>query len=196
MKKLTFLAFMLMTLLSGTKSNAQGSDPFLGEIILVPYNFAPNGWLPCDGRLMSIAQNSALFSLLGTQYGGDGMSTFALPDLRGRVPMGQGNGPGLTNTVIGELKGSETNTLSVSQMPIHNHTVNAVLAEGNQNSPNGNLPADTKTLDKEYSDTAATTTMKASMIGNSGGSQPINNMQPTLTMMYIIAIQGIYPSRP
>ena len=110
--------------------------------------------------------------------------------------MGQGNGPGLTNTVIGELKGSETNTLSVSQMPIHNHTVNAVLAEGNQNSPNGNLPADTKTLDKEYSDTAATTTMKASMIGNSGGSQPINNMQPTLTMMYIIAIQGIYPSRP
>ena len=196
MKKIIFLAVMLMTLLSGTKSNAQGSDPFLGEIILVPYNFAPNGWLPCDGRLMSIAQNSALFSLLGTQYGGDGMSTFALPDLRGRVPMGQGNGPGLTNTVIGELKGSETNTLSVSQMPIHNHTVNAVLAEGNQNSPNGNLPADTKTLDKEYSDTAATTTMKASMIGNSGGSQPINNMQPTLTMMYIIAIQGIYPSRP
>ena len=196
MKKLTFLAFMLMTLLSGTKSNAQGSDPFLGEIILVPYNFAPNGWLACEGQLLSIAQNSALFSLLGTTYGGNGQTTFALPDLRGRVPMGQGNGPGLTNTVIGELKGSETNTLSVSQMPIHNHTVNAVLAEGNQNSPNGNLPADTKTLDKEYSDTAATTTMKASMIGNSGGSQPINNMQPTLTMMYIIAIQGIYPSRP
>ena len=195
MKKLTFLALMLMTLLSGTKSNAQ-SDPYLGQIILVPYNFAPNGWLTCEGQLLSIAQNSALFSLLGTTYGGNGQTTFALPDLRGRLPMGQGNGPGLTPTVIGELKGSETNTLSVSQMPIHSHTVNAVLAEGNQNSPNGNLPADTKTLDKEYSDTAATTTMKASMIGNSGGSQPINNMQPTLTMMYIIAIQGIYPSRP
>lgn len=153
-------------------------------------------WARCDGQLLPIAQNTALFSLLGTQFGGNGTTTFALPDLRGRVPMGDGSGTGLTPTVVGQLKGTETNTLSTAQMPIHNHTVNAVTSEGNQNTPTGNLPADTKLLDKEYSNAATNTTMNATMIGNAGGSQPVNNMQPTITLMYIIATQGIYPSHP
>ncbi|MEN9488521.1 MAG: hypothetical protein RL494_786 [Bacteroidota bacterium] len=195
MKKFTFLALLLGTFLTGTKSNAQ-IDPYLGQIILVPYNFAPVGWARCDGQLLPIAQNTALFSLLGTQFGGNGTTTFALPDLRGRVPMGDGSGTGLTPTVVGQLKGTETNTLSTAQMPIHNHTVNAVTSEGNQNTPTGNLPADTKLLDKEYSNAATNTTMNATMIGNAGGSQPVNNMQPTITLMYIIATQGIYPSHP
>jgi microcystin-dependent protein len=195
MKKFTFLALLLGTFLTGTKSNAQ-IDPYLGQIILVPYNFAPAGWARCDGQLLPIAQNTALFSLLGTQFGGNGTTTFALPDLRGRVPMGDGSGTGLTPTVVGQLKGTETNTLSTAQMPIHNHTVNAVTSEGNQNTPTGNLPADTKLLDKEYSNAATNTTMNATMIGNAGGSQPVNNMQPTITLMYIIATQGIYPSHP
>lgn len=194
MKKVTFLAIMLITLFTSSKSIAQ--DPYIGEIRLVPYNFAPNGWLDCNGQLLSIAQNTALFSLLGTTYGGNGQTTFALPDLRGRVPMGQGQGPGLTFTQIGEVKGTETNIISLAQMPSHNHTVNAVLVEGNQNSPNGTLLADSKLLDKEYSSTTATTTMGASMIGNTGGSQPVNNLQPSLTLRYIIATQGIFPTRP
>lgn len=195
MKKFTFLALMLMTLLSGTKSNAQ-MEPFLGQIILVPYNFAPNGWFPCDGRLLPIASYSALFSLLGTTYGGNGTTNFALPDLRGRVPMSDGNGPGLTPRTLGEVGGSETNMLTIPQMPSHNHTVIAVSTEGNQNSPTGNLPADTKLLDKEYSNTVGNTIMSPQMIGNTGGNQPVNNIQPFLTLTYIISWQGIYPSHP
>jgi len=195
MKKNIFLIFLLGTFLTGTKSTAQ-SDPYIGQIILVPYNFAPVGWARCDGQLLSIAQYSALFSLLGTQFGGDGQSTFALPDLRGRVPMGAGTGLGLTPTTVGEIKGTETNTLSVSQMPSHSHTVNAVTSEGNQNTPTGNVLADTKLLDKEYSNAVTNTTMNTTMIGNAGGNQPVNNLQPSITLMYIIATQGIYPQRP
>jgi len=195
MKKLTFLALMLTTLLTGTKSLAQ-IEPFLGQIVLVPYNFAPVGWLKCEGQILPINQNMALFSLLGTTYGGNGTTTFALPDLRGRVPMSEGTGPGLTTRTLGEMGGSETNTLTISQMPAHNHTVNAVSSEGNQNVPTGNLPADTKGLDKEYSSTGANTTMSPQMIGVTGGNQPVNNVQPYLTMTYIIATQGIFPSHP
>ncbi|KGO83836.1 hypothetical protein Q762_00895 [Flavobacterium cauense R2A-7] len=172
------------------------SEPFIGQIAVVAFNYAPQGWAKCEGQLLPIAQNQALFALLGTTYGGDGMTTFALPDLRGRVPMGDGNGPGLTPRVLGEKSGSETNTLTIAQMPMHNHTVNASTVDGDQNVPTGSIPANTKALDKEYTASAANTTMSPSMIGVSGGSQPVNNIQPYTTLTYIIALQGVWPTRP
>ena len=193
MKK--FLLIGLFAILSMGKANAQQVETFLGEIRMFAGNFAPTGWAFCQGQLLPIAQNQALFSLLGTTYGGDGRTTFALPDLRGRVPVGFGQGPGLSNRVIGEQFGSELVTLNINQMPSHNHTVNAVTTEGNQNLPTNSLPANTKTLDKEYSDANANTTMKATMVNPTGGSQPFGVSQPSLGVNFIIALQGIYPSR-
>ena len=193
MRKITFLMFALTMLLSGVKANAQ--EGFIGEIRMFAGNFPPRNWAFCEGQLLPIAQNTALFSILGTTYGGNGQTTFALPDLRGRVPLHPAQGPGLSNYTLGEMGGTETNTLTVAQMPAHNHTVSAVAAEGNQNSPTGNLPADTKLLDKEYSDASTTTLMKNSMIGVTGGNQPVNNVQPYTAINYIICIQGIFPSR-
>ena len=193
MKK--FLLIGLFAILSMGKANAQQVETFLGEIRMFAGNFAPTGWAFCQGQLLPIAQNQALFSLLGTTYGGNGTTTFALPDLRGRVPVGFGQGPGLSNRVIGEKFGSELVTLNINQMPSHNHTVNAVTTEGNQNLPTNSLPANTKALDKEYSDANANTTMKATMVNPTGGSQPFGVSQPSLGVNFIIALQGIYPSR-
>ena len=192
MKK--FLLIGLFAILSFGKTKAQ--EPIIGEIRMFAGNFAPKGWAFCQGQILPIAQNTALFSLLGTTYGGNGTTTFALPDLRGRVPVGFGQGPGLSNRVIGEQFGSELVTLNINQMPSHYHTVNAVTTEGNQNLPTNSLPANTKTLDKEYSTVAPNTTMNPTMIGVSGGSQPFGVMQPSLGMNYIICVNGIYPSRP
>ena len=193
MKK--FLLIGLFAILSMGKANAQQVETFLGEIRMFAGNFAPTGWAFCQGQLLPIAQNQALFSLLGTTYGGDGRTSFALPDLRGRVPVGFGQGPGLSNRVIGDQFGSELVTLNINQMPSHNHTVNAVTTEGNQNLPTNSLPANTKALDKEYSDANANTTMKATMVNPTGGSQPFGVSQPSLGVNFIIALQGIYPSR-
>ena len=193
MKK--FLLIGLFAILSMGKANAQQVETFLGEIRMFAGNFAPTGWAFCQGQLLPIAQNQALFSLLGTTYGGDGRTTFALPDLRGRVPVGFGQGPGLSNRVIGEKFGSELVTLNINQMPLHNHTVNAVTTEGNQNLPTNSLPANTKALDKEYSDANANTTMKATMVNPTGGNQPFGVTQPSLGVNFIIALQGIFPSR-
>ncbi|REC73154.1 phage tail protein [Chryseobacterium elymi] len=193
--KNSILALMLFISCAFISTLKAQYEPFLGQIAFVPYNRAPNGWADCNGQLMPIAQNQALFSLIGTTYGGNGTTTFALPDMRGRVLISQGQGPYSShNYLIGETGGSESVTLTQQQMPIHNHTVNAVTAEGNQNTPTGNLPADTKLLDKEYSDTAANTTMKATMVNPAGGSQPHENRPPFVTMRCIIALQGIYPS--
>jgi len=173
------------------------SLPFLGEIRLVPYNFAPLGWMECDGRLLSISQNEALFALLGTIYGGDGQSTFALPDLRGRIAIGQGTGPGLPNILQGELAGSETVTLVAPQIPGHRHPVNVTAAGGTSTSPVGKTFAyfgtGTKS-DKVYGPAAGGTASPA-MIGQAGGSQPHENRQPSLTLRYIIATEGVFPSR-
>ena len=193
MKK--FLLIGLFAILSMGKANAQQVETFLGEIRMFAGNFAPTGWAFCQGQLLPIAQNTALFSLLGTTYGGNGTTTFALPDLRGRVPVGFGQGPGLSNRVIGEQFGSELVTLNINQMPSHNHTVNAVTTEGNQNLPTNSLPANTKALDKEYSDANANTTMKATMVNPTGGNQPFGVTQPSLGVNFIIALQGIFPSR-
>jgi microcystin-dependent protein len=183
MKKLFFLG--LFMILSFGKTKAQ--DGFIGEIRMFAGNFAPKNWAFCQGQILSIAQNTALFSILGT--------TFALPDLSGRVPVGVGQGPGLTPRQLGEINGTETVTLTTAQMPMHNHTVNAVTTEGNQNLPTGNLPANTKTLDKEYSDANTNTTMKSTMVNPAGGSQPFSVMQPSLGMNYIICLYGVYPAR-
>ena len=193
MKKLLLIG--LFAILSMGKANAQQVETFLGEIRMFAGNFAPKGWAFCQGQLLLIAQNQALFSLLGTTYGGNGTTTFALPDLRGRVPVGFGQGPGLSNKYLGQQFGTETVTLTTAQMPAHSHTVNAVTTEGNQNLPTNSLPANTKALDKEYSDANANTTMKATMVNPTGGNQPFGVTQPSLGVNFIIALQGIYPSR-
>ncbi|GAB0156882.1 tail fiber protein [Chryseobacterium sp. Alg-005] len=194
MKKIFLASILLICSIFAPALHAQASEPFLGQIAFVPYNKAPNGWADCNGQILSIAQNQALFSLLGTTYGGNGVTTFALPDMRGRVLISQGQGPGLSPYIIGEIGGSENVTLTTQQMPAHTHGVSAVTTEGNQNSPTNNLPADTKGLDKEYSDAAANTTMKNTMISPTGGSQPHENRPPFVTLRCIIALQGIFPS--
>lgn len=166
------------------------SEPFLGQLMLVPYNFAPRGWALCNGQLLSIAQNSALFSLLGTTYGGDGVTTFALPDLRGRVPLSAGQGPGLSNYTLGEVAGSENVTLLVTQIPAHNHTVTCYNGDPESSSPVNSLPANATS----YAATADSL-MAQNMIGPAGGSQPHTNIQPFLVLNWIIAMEGIFPSR-
>lgn len=167
-------------------------EPFLGQLMLVPYNFAPQGWAFCNGQILSIAQNTALFSLLGTTYGGNGQTTFALPDLRGRVAVSAGQGPGLQNYSLGEIAGSEAVTLISSQMPAHTHAVGASTGSAQATPDNAFPGSDTST---QIYDLAASTTMNPQMIQPAGGSQPHENRQPYLALNYIIALQGVYPSR-
>ena len=163
------------------------AEPFLSEIRLMSFNFAPKGWALCNGQLLPINQNQALFSLLGTTYGGDGRVNFGLPDLRGRVPIHVGNGQ-----TLGERAGTETETISMSQMPAHNHLVQANSAPGNIGTPNGNFLANIST--KAYGTFTSLTTLSPSTVTNLGGSQPHVNMQPYLTLNFCIALQGIFPS--
>ena len=169
------------------------SEPFLGEIRLVPYNFAPRGWARCDGQLLSIAQNTALFSLLGTTYGGNGQTTFALPDLRGRAALHNGQGPGLSNYAEGQVGGEEYHTLTQPEMPAHNHTVQAAMT-GNSNTPLNSVLANVR-KNKYAADPDNNTPMDPNMISPTGGSQAHNNLQPYLVLEYIIALEGIFPSR-
>lgn len=172
------------------------SEAFIGEIRMFAGNFAPRGWAFCQGQLLSIAQNTALFSLLGTTYGGNGQTTFALPDLRGRLPMQPGQGPGLSPRTLGEQGGSETVTLLSNQMPAHNHMVNASSAHGEVETPSGTfLAADSTATVLNYG-SSADTTMNPAAIGAAGGSQPHDNMSPFTCVNFIIATEGIYPSRP
>ena len=164
---------------------------FLGEITLVPYSFAPRGYAFCNGQILSISQNTALFSLLGTTYGGDGVTTFGLPDLRGRCALSSGQGPGLSSYALGEQTGTETVTLTTGQMPAHGHTANARDDDPNSPVVTNNLLANLQA----YSNKAANTTLKNTMIGQTGGNQPHENRQPLLVLNYCIALQGIYPSR-
>lgn len=171
------------------------STPYIGEIRMFGFGTrgAPNGWQTCDGSLLPIAQFDALFALIGTTYGGDGQTTFAVPDLRGRVPIHQGQGPGLSNYVIGQQAGTETVTVIPTQMPAHTHTLPVSSAAGTSPSPaNAVLAADS--ADPVY-DTAGTVQMSASAVGPAGGSQPHENCMPTLTVQFAIATQGIFPSQ-
>ncbi len=174
------------------------AQPFLGQILLVGFNFEPQGWAFCNGQLLAIQQNTALFSLLGTTYGGDGIRTFALPNLQSRVPIHMGQGAGLSPYTIGEMTGVETVTLLANQMPQHNHLINATNAAGGVQTPANNFlaagtasgrPADI------YSAGPSQGTLSPNAVTNAGGNQPHTNIQPVLAMNYIIALQGIFPSR-
>ena len=179
-------------------------EPFIGQIMAVGFNFAPRGWAMCDGSLLSIAQNSALFSLLGTMYGGDGRTTFAIPDLRGRAMIGMGQGPGLSNHSQGQPGGTEQVTLTSVQMPAHSHTLQLTaavqVATSNPNSDEAAGSFLTNTASNFYATagTAGNNLGGVSVSGtaaNTGGNQPFSIMQPYLAMNYIIALQGIFPSR-
>jgi microcystin-dependent protein len=176
------------------------SAPFLGEIRAFGFNFAPKSWAMCNGQLLSIQQNAALFSLLGTFYGGNGVTTFALPDLRGRGAVNQGQGPGLSNYVIGEQTGTETVTLISTQMPQHNHLWAANNAVGDQPSPLNSFLAGAKVLDGTQVPTyaapgGATVPLATNMLATTGNNLPHQNMQPYLVVNYCIALSGIFPSR-
>ena len=175
------------------------ADQFVGEIRMFGCNFPPTGWAFCNGQLMPISQNTALFSLLGTQFGGDGKSTFALPNLQGNAPMDQGQGNGLSDRVMGEIGGETAVTLQTTEIPAHGHTVNCSTTAATQNSPIGNVWAVPGTRGagvNEYSTTAGTSpVMNALASGVAGGNNPHNNMPPYLTLNFCIALQGIFPAR-
>jgi microcystin-dependent protein len=173
------------------------SQPFLGEIRAFPYNFAPRNWAFCSGQILSISQNTALFSLLGTTYGGNGQTNFALPDLRGRLAVSSGQGPGLTDYPLGSESGTETVTLLSSQMPAHNHSANCTNVMANQPSPSGNVwAADGAGITSEYGPAVANPPqMTSRAIGSTGGNQPHSNMMSYLVLNYCIALSGIFPAR-
>ena len=172
------------------------ADQFVGEVRCVGFNFPPTGWAECAGQLLPISQNTALFSLLGTFYGGDGRSTFALPNLQGCVAIGQGQGAGLSQRFIGEQGGSATITLNQQEMPQHRHNYMTNVGDGPADKVN---PSATSSLSSGppmfTASTAPLVSMAVNMLGISGSSQPHNNMMPFLTLNFVIALQGIFPSR-
>ena len=197
MKKLFFFITMIVLCFS-----VKAQDNFVGEVRIFAGNFAPKGWAFCDGQILPISQNTALFSLLGVMYGGDGRTTFALPNLNGKVPIGAGQGPQLTQRYQGETGGQDNVTLQQSEMPSHSHTVTAGVVAvpgyegaGNQDTPENGYPASGT---KSYS-TGTNSTMNTAVttfqLFTTGGGQPHNNLQPYLVLRYIIALQGIYPPR-
>lgn len=193
MKKIFQGALLSCALVTGVPAAHAGSEPMIGEVQWFAGNFAPRGWALCDGQLLSIAQNTALFSILGTTYGGDGRTTFGLPDVRGRVIIHAGHGPGLSDYRLGQKGGSETETLTANQMPSHTHTLRGSSGSATSADPTGNVLASTGRT-RVYAD-SANVNMDASAIANNGGSQPHNNIQPYTVLNCIIALQGIYPSR-
>jgi microcystin-dependent protein len=179
------------------------SDQFLAEVRIFPFNFAPTGWAFCDGQLLPLSQNTALFALLGTYYGGDGKSTFALPNMQGSAMMQSGQGQGLSERFQGEVGGSSSVTLLTSEIPAHTHTLNASSANATVADPTGNLLAKhryttgpTSGLGAAYSPNAPDVSMGFNALGVAGGSFPHNNMQPYLVLNFCIALQGVFPQRP
>lgn len=174
------------------------SEPFLAEVRMVGFNFAPRGWALCDGQILPINQNQSLYSLLGTTYGGDGRTSFALPDLRGRTPTHVGRSNGGADHQLGEKSGEETHTLSAAEMPQHTHELHATNDSADQGSPSGNLPAQVSaSLDAIYGSAgdALDVNLSADSISNTGGGQAHDNMQPYLVVNFCIALQGLFPSR-
>jgi microcystin-dependent protein len=173
-----------------------GDTPWVGEILLVPYNFAPYGWAFCAGQILPISQDTALFSLLGTTYGGDGITTFALPDLRGRSPISSGQGEGLENYDLGQTGGEEAVTLTLSQIPSHSHPVVGSTNVANMAGPNGAIWASQSLLNiyRSYSSDFSTQ-MASGAVSMTGSGQPHDNRSPYLTLNYIISLYGIFPSR-
>lgn len=176
------------------------ADPFVAEIRIFPFNFAPKGWAFCDGQLLPISQNTALFSLLGTTYGGDGKSTFALPNMQGSAPMQPGQGQGLSLRDLGEMSGVESVTLLVSEMPAHAHGVGRALADaGNVITPVNSVWAQAaagRGAAALYKEGSPTGKVNINSLNITGGGLPHNNMQPYLTLNFCIALQGVFPQRP
>ncbi len=171
------------------------SEPFVAEVRIWGLNFAPRGWAFCNGQLLPVSQNTALFSLLGTIYGGDGRTTFALPDLQGRAPMHPGSGPGLSHRRIGEKGGASTETLTQVQMPSHRHGVQASTRPGEENDPGSQVWARTTGMQYAAASAPADAQLAAEALPSTGGSQEHDNMQPYLGLSFCIALQGLYPSR-
>lgn len=193
------LAATIMLTLFQTKATAQNN--YIGEIRMVAFNYAPNGWAKCEGQILSIASNQALFALLGTTYGGNGVTTFALPDFRGRVPMAPGTGPGLTYTNLGETQGSETVTLLPSNLPPHTHLMNVYNGSGTLDSLTNSSAylslvqnPDLSRSNAFATGVTANATLNAASITSSGlNATPLPNKQPSLSITFIIALQGIWP---
>lgn len=169
-------------------------QPYIGEIRMFAGNFAPAGWMFCDGQLLPISENDALFALIGTTYGGDGQTTFALPDLRGRTPLHAGTGPGLTPRLFSSSGGTEAETLTVNQIPSHNHVLQGTTSDAVTNVPNGKMFA--ASFDPVYAQPGGLTPFAPQAIGQAGGSQPHENMQPFQCVNFIISLFGIFPSLP
>lgn len=172
------------------------ADPFVAEIRIFPFNFAPKGWAWCDGQLLPLSQNTALFSLLGTTYGGNGKSNFALPDLQGRAPMHPGQGPGLSLHDLGETGGSETVTLLESEIPAHSHAIRAYASDpGDHFSPSGASLSRSSNGNAYQTGTSGLVPMSPQALAPAGGDQPHNNLMPYLTFYFCIALQGVFPPR-
>ena len=170
------------------------ADPFVAEIRIYPFNFAPKGWAWCDGQLLPLSQNTALFSLLGTTYGGNGKSNFALPNLQGRAPMQPGQGPGLSLHDLGEAGGSDTESLLESEMPSHTHSARAAVDPADLNAPSSTRSLARSTPGYAYqSANSSLVAMSDSALAPAGGDQPHNNMMPYLTFYFCIAMQGVFP---
>ena len=174
------------------------SDQFVAEIRIFPFNFPPRGWAFCDGQLLPISQNTALFSLLGTTYGGDGKSTFALPDMQGNAPMQPGQGQGLSLRDLGEMSGVESITLLVSEIPVHTHSMRASIENATQGTLTQNITLASSVSGSLYQDTTNSNLVQMAFqaLPPAGGGLPHNNMQPYLTLNFCIALQGIFPQRP
>ncbi len=166
-------------------------EPFIGTVLMFAGNFAPRGWALCNGQLLAISSHSALFSILGTTYGGDGVSTFGLPELRGRAAIHEGTGPGLTPRTLGQRSGAETVTLTTNQIPSHTHSLSASNTNADTRDPTDHSLAQALT----YANSRPNDPLNASSIGNTGGGQGHDNMQPYLALNFIIALEGLYPSR-
>ena len=184
----------IVTFASVSPTAAQ-SEPFIGQLMVTGATFCPRGWAQADGQIISIAQNTALFSLLGTTYGGNGQTTFALPDLRGRSAIHQGTGPGLSNYVEGQVGGRESFTLTIDQMPAHTHGVQATNATADKGGPDGRYLGGGVGDDDTYHDGPPNKIMAPAMIQITGGNQPVSQRGPYLTLMWCIAMEGVFPSR-
>lgn len=189
--KLLLLVVVVLAVMSSVPASAQ--TPFLGEIRYVGFNFAPKGWALCEGQILAINANTALFTLLGTTFGGNGTTTFALPDMRGRVPVAWGQGPGLSNRNLGEQGGQESVALTVPQMPAHRHQIVASSATANTKAPAGNVLANSSSA-AIYNNAAPDVKLANKALSVAGQGLPHENMQPYLGMTCIIALEGIYPS--
>jgi len=173
------------------------ADPFVAEIRIFPFNFAPKGWAFCDGQILPLSQNTALFSLLGTTYGGDGKSNFALPNMQGNAPMHPGQGPGLSLHDLGEVGGSQTVSLLESEIPAHSHSLNANSVTADTNAPGPQVSLARSSNATAYQDVTNQNLVSLSdqAITPAGGDQPHNNLQPYLTLNFCIALQGVFPPR-